>query len=82
MEMFFILFFFLWFIFLCSSNQEVQRKTESAQDQAASGQAGLSQGDCAERSHYPETGARPGAGLQPLAQGHTQRRMLSESLYL
>lgn len=66
---------------LCSSNQEVQRKAESAQDQAASGQAGVSQGDCAEGPHHPEARERPGAGLQPLTQGHTQCRMLSESLY-
>lgn len=54
-----------------SSNQEVQRKADSAQDQAASGQAGLSQGDCAEGPRHPKAGERPGPGLQRLTQGHT-----------
>lgn len=52
-------------------NQEVQRKAKSAQDKTASGQAGLSQGNGTEGPHYPETGKRPGPGLQPRTQGGT-----------
>lgn len=64
--------------FLFSTNQEVQRKAESAQDQAAPGQAGLPQGDRTEGPCHPETGERPGVGHQPFAQGHTHTRCTTE----